>query len=31
MNTDVKAVHFALREDAREYLDQKLTDRKSVV
>jgi putative sigma-54 modulation protein len=25
MNTDVKAVHFTLREDAREYLDQKLT------
>jgi putative sigma-54 modulation protein len=25
MNTDVKAVHFTLREDARDYLDQKLT------
>jgi putative sigma-54 modulation protein len=25
MNTDVKAVHFTLREDTREYLDQKLT------
>jgi putative sigma-54 modulation protein len=25
MNTDVKAVHFTLRDDTREYLDQKLT------
>jgi putative sigma-54 modulation protein len=24
MNIDVKAVHFTLREDAREYLDQKI-------
>jgi putative sigma-54 modulation protein len=24
MNVDVKAVHFTLREDAREYLDRKI-------
>jgi putative sigma-54 modulation protein len=24
MNIDVKAVHFALRDDAREYLDKKI-------
>ncbi|QQO09459.1 ribosome hibernation-promoting factor, HPF/YfiA family [Breznakiella homolactica] len=25
MNIDVKAVHFTLREDGREYLDRKIT------
>ncbi|MDR0376430.1 MAG: ribosome-associated translation inhibitor RaiA [Spirochaetaceae bacterium] len=25
MNTEIKAVHFTLRDDAREYLDRKIT------